>query len=73
MTTSPPAGRWHEYAERLALIFADVMHVELSNWGPASRFMEKIIPTISGETPPGPTVMAYVRRKQQKRREEQHS
>jgi hypothetical protein len=59
----PQWQQWHDYAVLLVKEFARLTQVSLhDNDGAAAKFMEWVIPTISGESPPGSTVMAYVGR-----------
>jgi hypothetical protein len=65
-----PLEQWPDYAEELALAFVvairstnpDREELRYSNDGPISRFLERIIPEISGETPRGETIMRRLQR-----------
>jgi hypothetical protein len=65
----PDAERWHKFAEVLVKFFRTAMRstndnqtIELSNKGPVSRFLEAVIPLVSGEEPNGETVVRYIQR-----------
>jgi hypothetical protein len=64
----PDAEKWYRFAEILLQYFRTAMRstndqtIKLSNDGPISRFLEAVIPFISGEEPKGETVMRYLQR-----------